>query len=114
MALLCGHLALLWHGLRTGRRLHPVLSTSRHLERLGYETKLLAILGPLLIMRWPGPLDLAYFAADCPAECYPEGLIANRALEVLDWHVNNPETPFFFGCMLLPKQLCNTQAHTCL
>eukprot|EP00045_Choanoeca_perplexa_P008852 m.83058 g.83058 ORF g.83058 m.83058 type:complete len:594 (+) comp14645_c0_seq2:3-1784(+) len=41
--------------------------------------------------------NLAYFAADCPSECYPEGLIANRAIDVLDWHVNNPSKPFFFG-----------------
>ena len=51
-------------------------------------------------------LGLAYFGADCPAECYPEGLIANRAIDVLDWHVNNPSQPFFFGCMLLPRCKC--------
>jgi hypothetical protein len=33
----------------------------------------------------------------CPDECYPEGLIANRAIETLEHHSKHPETPFFLA-----------------
>jgi hypothetical protein len=75
--------------------------TSPSVDLLGFVGRL-----PIDLLFVPLPshlfdLELAYFAADCPSECYPEGLIANRAIDVLDWHVNNPSQPFFFGCEYL-------------
>lgn len=39
----------------------------------------------------------SYKSTSCPDECYPEGLIANRAIEQLQYHKEHPETPFFLA-----------------
>ena len=44
-----------------------------------------------------GKGGLAYAKAPCPDECYPEGLIANRAIEALDYHSKHRDTPFFLA-----------------
>jgi len=44
-----------------------------------------------------GKNDLAYFAADCPDTCYPEGLIADKAIASLEWHSAHPQQPFFLA-----------------
>jgi hypothetical protein len=44
-----------------------------------------------------GKGGFAYKSAVCPDECYPEGLIANKAIEALDWHKQHPEQPFFLA-----------------
>ena len=41
---------------------------------------------------------LAFFAADCPDRCYPEGLISARAVAALEWHAAQPaRRPFFLA-----------------
>eukprot|EP00052_Salpingoeca_macrocollata_P009341 m.73814 g.73814 ORF g.73814 m.73814 type:complete len:567 (-) comp17058_c0_seq3:33-1733(-) len=45
-----------------------------------------------------GVNGLAYFATECPDECYPEGLIADQANAALQWHADNADKgPFFLA-----------------
>lgn len=83
VAVLTQRVALVWHGLRAGPGLRCLLRAVRHLGRAGLVGGVCARHLPRtgrLLMELTRHLP---YIGECPDDCYPEGLIAVRTIEVL-------------------------------